>query len=539
MSSGGRHRSQSRSSKGGSPVVRLGVVLLITAAAVIPAIAFAAPGNFTPAVTSPETAGTAPISLVAANINGDAQPDLAVTDFVDSTVSILLGNGAGNFTQAPTSPEAIGSPSAGVAAGDFNNDGNTDLAAANLNAGNVSILLGNGSGDFTAALTSPESSGPGPLGIATARLNADANLDLAVTRSDHGIDILLGNGAGDFVPAGLTSEPTGGFNPRAIAVAPVDANASLDLIVPLRDSGNVSILLNNGAADFTPAAGSPEAVGSTPNSVATGDFNTDGRVDLAVPNRGDDNVSILLGDGAGNFTPLLPALTVGDNPRAVIAANFGSTPAVDLAVANADSDNISILFGNGAAGFSPADTSPEPAGDEPFWLATGNFGGDAGLDLASANPQGGIVSVLLNDSASAPPPTPPGRCKGKTATVTGIANRFVGTSKRDVIAGTRNRDTIIGKGGNDLICSGGGNDLTKAGGGKDSVYSGGGKDTVRGGGGNDTIRGQGGNDNLFGQGGRDRLLGQAGRDKLTGGPKRDTCIGGPGRDTRRSCERGS
>ena len=531
----GRGGPQRRKSAPRPPAARLITALLIATAAAIPAIALAAPGNFTLAPTSPEPAGTAPISVTAANLNGDANMDLAVTDFVDPQVRILLGDGTGNFSEPASSPETIGSTSNSVTAGDFNADGKTDLATANLGNGTVTVLLGNGAGDFTPGPNSPKVVGSGPLGLVAAPLDPGSVLDLAVINSDSTVTIYLGIGNGDFVESLDSPEVISGINPRAIIAAQFVGPPELDLAIVGRDSNTVETLVNFGNGDF--GAGVVKLVGFGPNSLATGDFNADGFNDLAVPNRGDDNVTILLGQAGGDFNvrPAEPA--VGDNPRAVVAANFGGTPALDLAVANADSDNISILFGDGAGGFSNAGTSPEPTGDEPFSLATANFGGGTTLDLASANPEGGDVTILLNDSAPAPAPT--AKCKGKTATVTGSANRFVGTPKRDVIAGTRNRDTIIGKGGNDLICNGGGNDLTKGGGGKDTVYGGGGRDTVRAAGGNDTVRGQGGNDKLFGQGGRDRLLGQAGKDTLNGGPKRDTCKGGPGRDIRRACERGS
>jgi hypothetical protein len=137
-------------------------------------------GTFTLAPDSPYVVGANPITLIAADFNGDGHTDLAVANADDNTVSILLGNGDGTFIPAPGSPIAVGLGPNGLAFGDLNSDGKLDLAVANTLDNTVTILLGNGDGTFTAAPSSPIAAGDGPISIAVADFNGSGRLGLAV-----------------------------------------------------------------------------------------------------------------------------------------------------------------------------------------------------------------------------------------------------------------------------------------------------------------------------------------------------------------------
>ena len=156
-------------------------------------------GNFNHAATSPVAVGNSPRSVAVADLNLDGRPDLAVV-FGNSDVAILIGDGTGNFTPASTSPEAVGILPNSVAVGDFNLDGRPDLAVANIGSANVTILIGDGTGNFTQATTSPEGAGNGPVSVAVGDLNLDGRPDLAVANSTSGnVTILLGDGTGSFI----------------------------------------------------------------------------------------------------------------------------------------------------------------------------------------------------------------------------------------------------------------------------------------------------------------------------------------------------
>jgi hypothetical protein len=259
-------------------------------------------GDFFEPVTSPEPAGTFTRSVAASDLNSDGKPDLAVANGVSDDVTILLGDGTGNFTAAGTSPEAVGTGPASVAAADFNSDGKPDLAVANQSSANVTILLGDGTGNFTAAGTSPEAVGTNPVSVAASDFNSDGQPDLAVASDGStNVSILLGDGTGNFTAA-ATSPEAAGTNPISVVASDLNSDGKRDLAVANGGSNNVSILLGDGTGNFTAAGTSPEAAGTTPFSVAASDLNSDGRPDLAVANIGSDDVTILLGDGTGNFT---------------------------------------------------------------------------------------------------------------------------------------------------------------------------------------------------------------------------------------------
>jgi hypothetical protein len=157
-----------------------------------------------------------------------------------------------------------------------------------------------------------------------------------------------------------------------------------------------------GNGDGTFRTGPEYATGSVSLSLAVADVNNDGRLDLVVANRalvtpttsfGNDGVSVLLGDGAGNFTRA-PDLEAGAQPAFVAVADFNRDHRPDLAVANLGSDTVAIFAGAGDGTFARApDVS---TGHGPAAIATGRFNGDTRRDLAVTNRNDGTVSVFLS-----------------------------------------------------------------------------------------------------------------------------------------------
>ena len=150
------------------------------------------------------------------------------------------------------------------------------------------------------------------------------------------------------------------------------------------------------------AAAANFGTGTIPLFVAVGDFNGDGKQDLATANEGSDNVSILLGDGAGSFSAATN-LRAGTSPRSVAVGDFNGDGQQDLAVANSNSNNVSILLGDGAGNFSAATNFG--AGSSPRSVAVGDFNDDGQQDLAMANRLSNNVSILLRVCAPTPTPT--------------------------------------------------------------------------------------------------------------------------------------
>lgn len=370
---------------------------------VAPAVA---QGACTPAFTqptgSPLAAGGGPNAIVSVDMNNDGRADIAVVNGSSGSVSVFLGNGSGGFTQAPGSPIQLGSSPSTIVQGNFNNDAFPDLAVGIPGPNNVAILLGNGDGSFNQN-AGQIAVGDAPGGIVVGNFNNDGLVDFAVTGLfANGLRIFLGNGFGGFFlaagsPIAIPDQPrgivSGNFNGDGIADLAIVNSGALN---------SVTILVGNGLGGFTQAGGSPIAVGTTPVALTVGDFNVDGRFDLAVANSVSNSVSILLGAGNGTFSQAAGSPIAGvQNPNGIVTGNFNSDTFEDLAVASTGSNSVVILNGNGLGGFTPTSTGPVTVGQQPFALTSASFNGDPITDFAVANQGSSNVTILIGNCSFA------------------------------------------------------------------------------------------------------------------------------------------
>jgi hypothetical protein len=258
-------------------------------------------GNFRRGPAPPLPAGAQTCSLASADFNGDGSPDLAVAISSGTVVAIMLGDGSGHFGVAPGSPVAVSGAPTSVGAADVNGDGRPDLVVpvadrASEHITGIEILLGDGSGGFTPAPGSPVPLLAGfSISVAAADLNGDGKIDLAVAkRQRNEISILRGDGTGRFGPP---VDVAAVRRLQALAVGDFDGDGKPDLAA--LGSGGVSILLGDGAGGFHAAGGSP--VPGSGDDLAVADLNGDGTSDLAVANAGGEAVSVQLATGGGRF----------------------------------------------------------------------------------------------------------------------------------------------------------------------------------------------------------------------------------------------
>jgi hypothetical protein len=358
-------------------------------------------------VSSQNTGNT----VLTADFNGDGIPDLVI---LGSGISVLLGNGDGTFTAAPSPPNDL--PGA-IAAGDFNGDGIPDLAVAPvLDEGTSEVLLGNGDGTFTNAggILENDNNTATSNAIAAADFNGDGNLDLVETCSgdeapcNNLLLVLSGNGDGTFTQFCETPLPFAGS--QSIAVGDFNGDGQPDVAVTNSGANGVNVFLNAGGC--LSAVSAIPLTGDGPTSIAAADFNGDGKLDLAVANSGSNNVTILLGNGDGTFTAAASPAT-GMAPNSIAVGDFNGDGIPDLAVANAGSSSVTILLGNGDGTFAAA---ASPAADTGSTSATAaDFNGDGKEDLVVANSADSSATALLAETALA------------IATVNNISPAGVGT----------------------------------------------------------------------------------------------------------------
>jgi hypothetical protein len=338
--------------------------------------------------------GSTPFAVTIGDFNNDGQFDIAVANSGTDSVGILLGYGNGTFGNQVLFSSGRNSSPFWVTVGDFNSDNQLDIATANWNNKNVGILLGYGNGTFAAIMTYSAGPGSAPRCISVGDFNNDNISDIAVANTGtNNVVVLFGFGDGSFLLG--TAYSTGiGSQPYALGIGNFNNDTRLDIAVVNFQSNTIGVFLGYGNQLFAGLTTYTTGDGSQPHLVATGDFNNDGRLDIVVANYGTDNVGILLGRRDGIFDPIITYLTGnGSAPYSVALADFNNDSHLDIVVTNSKINNIVILFGYGNGTVAIGGTYFTGDRSRPYTVIVSDFNNDNISDIAVAN--SGTSNVFL------------------------------------------------------------------------------------------------------------------------------------------------
>lgn len=355
---------------------------------------------FVPAPGSPLAAAGGPSGILIDDINKDGNPDVVVACGKGRAVRIFSGDGRGSFGPTPIVVTLAISPGE-MALGDVNGDGHVDLGLVDHDSYDVTILLGDGRYGFVTAPGSPfaasTGSRPHTHGLVFGDLNGDGSLDLVTgNNADGNVAVMLGDGKGKFARA-QGSPFAVGPSPYPLALGDINGDGRLDVIAP--NSGpnrTLTVLLGDGRGGFQSAPNSKISVAEGPFFVTAGDLNGDGKLDLAASHDDSSLVTILLGDGRGNFAPAAssPLNMRQQGAWGIVLRDVNGDRRTDLAAATRDS--VSVFLGDGRGGFTPATGSPFSSGAGTWRLAVGDINKDGKPDIATTNVESDTVTVLVS-----------------------------------------------------------------------------------------------------------------------------------------------
>jgi hypothetical protein len=315
------------------------------------------------------------------------------------------------FANAPGSPVSVPSGPGNILIGDMNNDRKLDLVVACGSARSITVIEGKGNGQFGAALSNTTlAEAPGEIAIGD--LNGDGKLDVAVSSHDsYGVVLLTGDGNG-----GLTVAPASpivmkvGQHPHThgLALADVNRDNKLDLITCNSTDNDISLALGDGRGNFTRV---PQSfpVGPSPYPFGIGDVNNDGWLDIVAtatatgPSRREQlplsrALTLLLSDAKGGRTPRQLPLRTGEPWFAAIADLNGDSRS-DIVATHHDQSALTVMIGDGRGGFTEANGSPFDFGVNLFHLITADVDRDGRMDVVATS--GDSIRVLLGDGRGA------------------------------------------------------------------------------------------------------------------------------------------
>jgi len=381
-----------------------------------------------------------PLGIVLADFNGDGRLDVLTANDPTQSLSLLYGQSNGTLGQLMVLP-AAGAGAVALKVGNLNRDGRPDAVVAGSRTGGsllnatTGVLIPPGS-QFTMHMTS------NPGAMALGDVDGDGQPDVVTvagastaTSRDEQASVLLGRVNGSFAPA-RTFPLAVGSQPEAVALGDVNGDGRPDMAVANAGTDAVDVLLNLGGGAFGPATSYGMGAGTGPLGMAVSDVNGDGQPDLLTANTG-GSVGVRLNAGGGQFGPAA-AYPVGAAPVGIAVGDVNNDGLPDVVTAGFGSDQLSVLLGAGAGLFGQVTNYATGLGSSPISVAIGDVDGDGAPDLVSANFNTGTAGVFLSQAPILPLTGPASGSAGAPITLRGTrlagATAVTFSSRTQVVA---------------------------------------------------------------------------------------------------------